>query len=119
MSKVLSILLLFFLFQSCYTYKSATVDSLEVKKNYIIQLKRGGKEIDGKYISKTKDSVQFRVNKQAIYFPVSEIKYVKRKKVSVVMIVGTVTAVTIGTVILLDKSDNDKGNINDIPTPNN
>lgn len=119
MKKALFLFTMIFLFQSCYTYKSATVDNLEAKKNYVIQLKRGGKEIDGKYISKTKDSILFRVNKRTIHFPASEIQYIKRKKVSTLMIIAGATAVTVGSIILINQSNEKNGEIDDIPTPNN
>jgi hypothetical protein len=116
------ILLLFaitLLIQSCYTYKAASVDNLEVKKRYLIQLERGGKEIDGKYISRTKDSVRFRVNKTSANFPVSGIKSIRRKKISTVLIIGTAAVVAVGTIILIDKSNDEDGDIDAIPTPNN
>ncbi|MFK7747855.1 MAG: hypothetical protein AB8B65_05670 [Kordia sp.] len=77
---------LYIFFQSSYSYKTASVDNLEVKKRYLIELHRGGKEIDGKYISQTNDSVMFTVNKTAINFPVNEIKSIKRKKASTFLI---------------------------------
>ena len=92
---------------------------MEVKKRYLIQLTRGGKEIDGKYISRTKDSVRFRVNKTSTNFPVNGIKSIRRKKVSTFLIVGTATAVAVGTILLIDSSNDEDGEIDAIPTPNN
>ncbi|MGH1385541.1 hypothetical protein [Kordia sp.] len=117
--KIVLLFAITLLFQSCYTYKTASVDTLEVKKRYLIQLKRGGKEVDGKYVSRTKDSVKFRVNKTNTNFPVSGIKSIRRKKVSTIMIVGTATAVAVGTILLIDSSNDEDGDIDAIPTPNN
>lgn len=119
MKKIVFALAVLLLFQSCYSYKAAHVDQLETNKRYVIQLKRGGKEIDGKYISRNHDTIIFWVNNTKINFPLNEIQHIRRKKVSAFMIVGTVTAITVGTVILIDSSNNDKGELDAIPSPNN
>lgn len=116
---ILLLCLTFFFLQSCYTYQTATINSMETKKNYVVQLKRGGKDMEGKYISQTTEIVTFRVNKTNIEVPKSEITSIRRKKVSALMIAGTAATITVGTILLIDSSNDNKSEIDAIPSPNN
>jgi di/tricarboxylate transporter len=102
MKNILLVILVSLLLQSCYTYKLTAINNMQVGKNYVVKLKRGGEEMETRCVRVLTDTVLLRTNKVNVKFPMSKIKYIKRKKMSVLTIIGGVAVATTGIVVLLN-----------------
>ncbi|MFP2995792.1 hypothetical protein ABN763_07775 [Spongiivirga sp. MCCC 1A20706] len=92
-----------FLLQSCYTYKDAPFESLEVNKNYIVQIK-DGKEIRVKFREVGLDTLVMKTNNKYVKIPTNRIKSIKRQKVSALKVIGGVTAAVGGMILFIDNT---------------
>ncbi|HSN47484.1 MAG TPA: hypothetical protein VLR29_01870 [Flavobacterium sp.] len=101
MKKIIAPVLLSFLFQSCYTYKTINLANLESEKNYIVELKEGA-TVNALYKESSTDSLTFVINTNTVQIPINKIETIKQEKVSVLKLVGGGVLVTAGIIILIN-----------------
>jgi len=102
--KISYILIISFLLQSCYSYKTTAINQVKVGKNYIVTL-QDGREYEARCSGVlNEDEVLFVINEKHVKFPKKEIAKLERKKVSAIMLIGGVAVATI-TAILVIKAD--------------
>lgn len=101
MKKIISLVLISFFLQSCYTYKTINLANLEREKNYIVKLKEGT-TINAQYKEISTDSITLIINTNTVKFPISKIENIKKEKVSVLKLLGGGVLFTAGVFILIN-----------------
>jgi len=107
MKKVLLIIFISIIFQSCHTYKSISIDEVRVGKNYVVKLKEG-RTFNAKCKKTFTDSVLLTINKTTVKFPKSKIESIKRDKISSIKLIGGGLLFTTGIIILINDTNKDQ-----------
>lgn len=94
-------LLITFLFQSCYTYKTVTTAQLLPKKNYVVKIKKGT-IFNAEFKEIYKDSLTLLINNNTVKIPITEIEEIKREKASALKLVGGGILFTAGILFLIN-----------------
>lgn len=93
------------LLQNCYSYKTIDVSQVKAGRSYQMKMENGPK-VESKCSQITNDTITFNIKKQLAKFPINEIDYIKRKRISplkVVIIAGAIT-----TAAILEYNSNQK-----------
>ena len=104
MKKLIFLLSISVLFQSCFSYKSVNYNDIAIGKKPKVEVKGvGGKNIKGRLVSKNEQTLILESNGALQKIPVSEIYEVSVRKFSFLkssgLIVGTVSVVAFIAVI--------------------
>lgn len=89
-----------FLLQSCYSYKEVNYNDIKNNKNYEVKLKNGA-IVTGISEKNITDSLFLRINANTVKFPKNDIEYIKRKKVSSLMVISLGTVISGGIIFLV------------------
>ncbi len=101
MKKLLYVLVFSLLLQSCYSYKTVSLNETKTGKKYEIQMTKGQK-VEGKLVGESEENISLYFNENTVEFPKDKIASIKRKKTSVIFIAAIVAAVTAGVIILIN-----------------
>lgn len=91
--------------QSCYTYKGINNDEMKVKRQYNMRL-INNQDIEATYLGIENDTILVKVNGNFLRLSKDKIVDVKRKKTSVLMVIGASTLVVTSAVLLASDFDN-------------
>lgn len=79
--KISVVLLTALLSQSCYMYKTTTVQEMKVGKHYRVHIE-DGREINTKYLENTSDELVFKARNYRLNVPKKAIQSVERRRTS-------------------------------------
>ena len=97
---MLSILLLF---QSCYSYKAFDLKEYETVKPKKVKIElKDARKLKGKVTEIKKDSIILKSSRKNIIIPISEIKKLKKRKLSLIKTAAGVTVIGVLSAIILE-----------------
>jgi hypothetical protein len=121
MKKVIALLVLIsFLLQSCYSYKTIDKNITSNKVGKIYKIKFDDIQYKGKLIAFNDSIATFKVGKSEMAFKTSEINILKERKLSALKTIGfSTTMLVVGTVgLFVATYDGPQINMNNLNSPN-